>query len=114
MVAAAADLSSGRYTAAWIRTYAERGQWQIWIAMDEIGICAVAGTELVTYDTGLKALAVKFGTGRNRDSWQHLMNDVVAWGASQGCKLNEGGFRIGWKRVLRGWNHTHDFLERAN
>ena len=88
--------------------------WQLWIAVDSEGsICAVAGTELVTYPTGLLALVIHFGTGRRREIWQHFMEDVVAWGKSRGCVLAEGAMRRGWRRVLPGWSHTHDFVDRA-
>jgi len=76
-------------------------------------ICAVAGTRIVTYDTGLKAIDIKFGTGRDRHLWQHFMGDILRWGKSQGCALAEGSFRKGWRRVLPGWRHTHDSLEQV-
>lgn len=113
-IADAAERSHGRYTAALIRAYAERGLWQLWLAIDETKeICAVGGTRIITYDTGLKTLFVMFGTGRNRKAWQHFMDDFLAYGKSQGCTLAEGSFRKGWRRIFPGWTHTHDFLERV-
>jgi hypothetical protein len=91
--------------------------WQIWIAVDEAGeVCAVAGTRLIAYDTGLKTLFIYFGTGRRRDIWQHFMADMLEWAKAQGCTLAEGSFRRGWRRVFAAflpWRHTHDFLERV-
>lgn len=113
MVAAACERSHGRYTAPLILGYAGDGRWQLWIAVDDRGICAVTGTEIVTYDTGLKVLAIRFGTGREREKWQHFMDEVLVWAKYQGCTLAEGSFRRGWKRVLPNWLHTHDTLERA-
>lgn len=112
-VSKAADRSHGRYTADLIRGYAQAGQWQIWIAVDDKGeICAIAGTRIAIYDTGLKAIDIKFGTGRRREIWQHFIADLLSWGKTQGCTLAEGSFRKGWRRVLPGWTHTHDSLQR--
>lgn len=106
--------SHGRYSAPLVRKYAEQGLWQIWLAINQAGeVCAVAGTRIVAYDTGLKALDIKFGTGRQRKIWQHFMADLLAWGKEQGCTIAEGSFRKGWRRVLPGWSHTHDCLERS-
>ena len=113
MIDAACERSSGRYSAPVVKAYAQRGAWQIWIALDEQGVCAVAASSINTYDTGLKSIAIRFGTGRKRRQWQHFMEDVVAWGKSQGCTMAEGNFRLGWRRALPGWTHTHDSLERA-
>lgn len=112
MVEAAAQKSSGRYTGDLICKYAQAGTWQIWLVIADDGIAAVTGTEVITYDTGLKALAMRFCTGRGRRHWQHLVDDILAWGKSIGCTLAEGSFRIGWRRALPGWLHTHDCLER--
>lgn len=113
-VSAVAARSQGRITADLVKGYAERGKWQLWIALDNAGeVCAVGGTSIITYDTGLKSLFFHFGTGRKRHGWQHVVDEMVAWGKSQGCNISEGKFRIGWRRVLPGWNHTHEFLERV-
>jgi hypothetical protein len=96
-----------------VRRYAEKGAWQIWIALDDRGeVCAVGATRFIVYDTGLKSLFVIFGTGRQRRSWQGFMADFLAFGKEQGCTIAEGHFRKGWRRILPGWFHSHDFLER--
>lgn len=112
MVAQACERSGGRHSAPVVKAYAKRGAWQIWIALDDKGVCAIAATSVITYDTGLKSIAIRFGTGRQRKSWQNFMEDIVAWGKAQGCTMAEGNFRRGWRRVLPGWTHTHDSLER--
>lgn len=115
-IASAAEKSNGRYTEPLIRAYAERGMWQIWIAVEAGGdIAAVAGTKIIAYDTGLRTIFFLFGTGRGRKGWQDFEVDIRAWAMTQGCTLAEGCFRIGWRRIFRvfGWLHTHDFLERA-
>lgn len=115
-MAKSADRSKGRYTEPLIRAYAEKGMWQIWIAVGTHGeISAVAGTKLIAYDTGLRTIFILFGTGSGRQDWQQFEADIRSWGKDQGCTLAEGCFRIGWRRIFRlfGWKHTHDFLERA-
>jgi hypothetical protein len=113
LIEKAAARSHGRYSEALIRAYAQSGKWQIWIALDEGGICAVGGSEIVIYDTGLKGFVIHFGTGRERGKWQHAVEDMVGWGKANGCVLAEGVMRKGWRRVLPNWNHSHDFLERV-
>lgn len=114
LVTAAAERSHGRYTAALVKSYAEQGKWQLWIAVDGAGeIIATAGTRFITYDTGLKSIFVIFGTGRLRHLWQHFMADLLVFGKAHGCTIAEGSLRRGWRRILPGWTHTHDFCERA-
>lgn len=108
----AARRSRGRYTAPLIKEYARKGLWQIWIVIDDGGICGVCGTQLFTYDTGLKELTFRFCTGRDREKWQHFVDDIIAWGKANGCGIAAGIMRRGWRRVLPNWNHTHDYLER--
>lgn len=112
MIAGACERSNGRFTAPLILSLALRGPWQIWLAVTEAGIAAVAGTELVTYPTGLQVIAFRFCTGGDRSNWQHLVEQIIAWGRDQGCARAEGTFRIGWRRALSGWTHRHDSLER--
>lgn len=109
----AAERSSGRYTAAHIREFGEKGLWQLWL-VHKPGENAVAlcGTELITYPTGLKSVAIRFCAGHGREEWQHLVETILEQAKGQGCRLAEGAFRLGWRRVLPGWNHTHDYLER--
>lgn len=90
---------------------AEHGDWQIWIAVDETGILAVAASEIVYYPQ-LTAISIRFGVGRNRQSWQHFRDDIAAWGKTRGCTKIEGTVRKGWRRIFTGWLHTHDFIER--
>ncbi len=92
--------------------FARIGDWQIWIYTDDRGLAAVMGTEVIQYPTGLRSIVFLFCTGRNRKKWQHHMVDVLAWAKAVGCGLAQGPFRIGWRRVLSGWSHSHDFLER--
>lgn len=104
--------SSGRYTAQNIFDFARKGEWQIWLIREGDETVFVGGTEVVVFPSGMKGLVIHFGTGRGRKSWVHHMDTVLAWGKYQGAELCNGAFRIGWRRVLPGWTHTHDILER--
>lgn len=105
--------SHGRYAPQHIMEWARTGEWQIWVVLEGGAVSFVFGTEVILFPTGMKAIAFRFGTGHNREHWQHRIDDVLAWGKAQGCDMAEGVFRKGWRRVLPGWNHTHKFLEKA-
>lgn len=107
--------SRGRYAPHHMLEWARKGEWQIWLVLDEGAISAVCATEIILFPTGMKGLAFRFCTGRGRHRWQHRLADVEAWGKAQGCELAEGVMRIGWWRILRhfGWLFTHVFLEKS-
>lgn len=111
-VAEACASSNGRYEPRHVFDFGVRALWQIWLVVDDDRIVFVGATELVRYPTGLKALAWRFGVGDGRQNWQHLMAGVLAWARSEGCKIAEGCFRKGWRRVFTDWRHTHEFIER--
>lgn len=108
----ACEASKGRFTAPDIKGWAENGTWQLWVVSDREDILSVTATEMITYSTGLKTLAIWICDGRERERWQHYLEDILQWGKEQGCSKAEGTFRIGWRRVLKGWEHTHEFMER--
>lgn len=111
-VSAACARSNGRYEAHHVHEYARLGQWQIWQVTDRSRETVfVLGTQIITYPTGIKSLDIRFGTGQGREDWLHLFDQVLAWGKAQGCTLKEGVMRKGWRRVLKGFDHTHEFLE---
>lgn len=113
LVIAACARSGGRYEAQHVLGFWRNGTWQCWVIYDERGLAFVGATEVLRYPTGLKTLAIRMGTGRGMKLWKHLMEDVLAdAAASAGCRKAEGQFRKGWRRVLPGWAHTHDVLER--
>lgn len=112
-IARACERSRGRYRPEHVYDFVFSGDWQLWIYRDELGIAAVCCTEVVRYPTGILAIGIRIGTGRNREKWQHHMEDVVAWGKACGCSIAEGIMRKGWRRVLPNWFHTHDYLERT-
>lgn len=109
----ACDASHGRYASEHIYSWAKDREWQLWLVIDRESILSVAGTQIVDYPTGLKCLAVRFCIGSERERWQHFLEDILQWGRAQGCTHGEGTFRRGWSRVLKGWDHTHEHLERA-
>lgn len=101
-----------RYSADDIFTLAKRDVLQLWLGVEGDQILYVGGTELTVYPSGLKSLLIKFVVGRKRHLWQHHLDTVLKWGKLQGCTISEGVFRKGWKRILPGWTHSFDYLER--
>lgn len=111
-VVQACSCSSGRYLADHVRDFARRGLWQLWLVTEAGHVTFVLGTELVDYPTGLRALSLRFGVGERRERWLHLLEQILAFGRAHDCTIAEGDFRVGWRRVLKGWDHTHEFMER--
>lgn len=110
----ACDRSSGRYEAEHVKTFARDAIWQLWMITEATEVVFVGATENLIYPTGLKTIAWRLGTGEGREFWQHeMMNYVLEQARGQGCKMVEGGFRPGWRRVFKGWKHTHDILEHV-
>lgn len=107
----ACETSKGRFTADDIKQWAQDGIWQLWVAIEGNDILCVTGTEIIVYKTGLKTIAIRLCDGVEREKWQHFMANILEWGKQQGCTRKEGVFRPGWRRVLKGWDHTHEFLE---
>jgi hypothetical protein len=105
--------TDGRFTADIILDFSRKGLWQIWIVTRGGEIVFVGGTEIRIFHTGLKVLEIRFGVGADRRAWQHHLDSVLGWAKAAGCSRATGAFRIGWRRVLPGWVHTHEFLERA-
>lgn len=112
IIEAVAAHSSGRYTAQNIFDFARKGAWQIWLIHEGEEIVFIGGTEVVTFPSGMTGFVIRFGSGSGFKNWLHHMETVLDWGKLQGATLCEGAFRIGWRRVLRGWTHSHDLLER--
>ncbi len=102
---------NGRYASEHIRHWAEIGDWQLWVVSDRDEVLSVTGTQIISYPTGLKSIAIRLCDGKERERWQHFLDDILTWGKGQGCTLREGMFRIGWRRVLKDWTHTHEFME---
>jgi hypothetical protein len=109
----ACEETNGRFTADIIIDLARKGLWQIWTVTKAGQLVFVGGTEIRIFHTGLKVLEIRFGVGKDRQAWQHHLDSVLNWAKAAGCLRATGAFRIGWRRVLPGWLHTHEFLERA-
>lgn len=112
MIADACARSGGRFEAPHVRDYFERGLWQLWLSLDQGAVRALCATEIRRYPTGLQTLVIHIGTGQGLDFMADCMNELLAEAKANGCTKAEGEFRIGWRRALTGWTHTHDVLER--
>lgn len=111
-LASVCSYSRGRYSVDTVLDLARKGLWQIWVIHDLDRLVFVGGTTITVYETGLKTLEIRFGTGHGRRSWENRIGDVLAWGRNAGCVIAEGNFRKGWRRVLPGWIHSHEHMER--
>lgn len=112
-ILSACESSGDRYRAGDVLDFARRGIWQIWVIRnDQENVVFVGATEILDYPTGLRALAWRIGVGSGLEDWKHMMADILAQAKEVGCTIAEGNFRVGWRRVLRDWKHTHEFLER--
>lgn len=112
-VSNACERSNGRYAAEHVRGFLSRGVWQLWVVRDDEGQFVFVGTtEIVSYPTGLTALHWHIGTGKCRESWQHMMGDILSAAKGIGCEVAEGLFRPGWRRVFSDWTVTHVSMEK--
>jgi hypothetical protein len=98
---------------------AKEGKFQIWVLWDkEQKITAnkyfgVVVTELIKRKFG-KVCHIYIMTGRQRNKWQHLINEVENFAKEEGCKMMELIARPGWQRVLNlfDYKRTHVVLEK--
>lgn len=107
--------SFGRFLPENVLSYARSGEWQIWIVVDGQNVTAVCGTSITQYPSGLKALVLRFGSGRGVLRHVHNIEDVLDWGRAQGCGIVESAISEGWFRMLgrQGWKCTHRCVERS-
>lgn len=112
MIADACARSGGRFETQHVRDFFERGLWQLWLSYDQRDVCALCATEVRRYPTGLQTLVIHIGTGRGLQFMAACMDELLAAAKLNGCTKAEGEFRMGWRRALTGWTHTHDVLDR--
>lgn len=57
---------------------------QLWVSIDEAGLCAMLVTRLVAYPRA-KECELFLWSGRMTDDWRHQLEIVEAWAKDQGC-----------------------------
>lgn len=104
--------SSGRFTADDIKAGCVRRDFQLWVAYSD-KLDAVSVTEIVVYPK-IKTCRVMILTGRNRENWIQLNQEIGDWAKTQGCSMVEAFARQGWEPEMKkfGYRKTHVLLER--
>ena len=87
-------------------------EMQVWIATDGYDIAAVMGTSIATLITNKKVCKVHFCAGHHSNQWIHLLDEVEAWAAYEGCTAMEIRARKGWAKRLPNYRLTHVVLEK--
>ena len=97
----------------------KKDKFQLWILWDRKQklttnkYFGVVVTELIKRKFG-KVCHIYIMTGRQRNKWQHLINDVEKFAKEQQCKKMELIARPGWQKVYNnyGYKRTHVVLEK--
>ena len=86
---------------------------QLWAAVVEDRIKAIATTELVNYP--LKRVGRFVATsGEDIEEWIGYVLAIEAWAKQQGCTGMEAVARKGLERIMKpfGWHSTHSIIEK--
>jgi len=93
-----------------------QGLKQIWLAWDEASqtVQAVVCTTIEEALDGTRTARILFCTGQEREAWQDLIGDVIAWAGQNHCKRFKAMARKGWSRHLAGFGFkpTHVMFEK--
>jgi hypothetical protein len=107
---------SDQVTEAELLDDAMAGRKQIWMAWDGANkaVQAVFSTSIDEAKDGSKTARLHFCTGQDREQWQDLLADILAWAAQNGCKRFRTIARKGWSEHLAdyGFRQTHVVFEK--
>jgi len=86
---------------------------QLWSAVEDGRIVAIATTEIINYP-GRRMLRFLATSGDDIERWIGNIAVIEEWAISMGCTGGEALARKGMERVMKpyGWLSTHVFLER--
>jgi hypothetical protein len=84
---------------------------QLWLAHEDGSVKAVMVTQILQYPA-MRILSIGYTTGSDREDWIGFLWYVEEQARRWGCRKLEGWMRPGWKKVLKGWKHTHVTLEK--
>lgn len=87
----------------------------LYAAVVDKQVKALAGVYMLRFKNGDQVARFAFCVGQERETWQHLMPELLERLKSQGCNRMDGCFRAGWERALKpfGFRRTHTYLERS-
>lgn len=89
------------------------GNIQFWVVTDGERVAAVIGTSLDTVATGKKKATIRFCSGHHSEKWLHLLDEIEAWAAFEGCSSIRMIARKGWAKKLPEYRLTHVLMEKA-
>jgi hypothetical protein len=105
--------SNGKYESVDILRSLLKGEMQIWGAVDEDTIEAIAIGEIVNYPR-IRIYRMLAATGEDMKDWIDHIQGIETWAKSQGCMDFEAISRPGWARTLKdkGFKKTHEILNK--
>lgn len=108
-----ASARNSNYTADDIRKGAIERRYQIWIAIDQGDVRALAVTTVKRYPLR-RVCSIMICTGKGREDWLQLLEQIEEWAKNNECAAVEPVARPGWQKVLapKGYRMTHVVLEK--
>ena len=109
------DRSRGRMTEHSTARNIISGKWQLWTYWKNQKYRALAITQIIICDSGIKALEGIICTGEDKELWEkYIPETLTAFAKAEGCKIFEMWARPGWEKALApiGFKKTHVLLEK--
>lgn len=104
--------SQGSYDPQYILERLNDSLMQLWLIMNDDVIFGVVLTEI--RQTKIKECIIVVTTGREMESWVHLLKTLEKYAMLMGCTKMVGIARPGWEKILKplGYKKMHVQLER--
>jgi hypothetical protein len=93
----AVNYADGKYALTDIYQAIKNRDMQLWVAFDDVGMCAACVTQIICYPRK-KVLFLLFSGGMRFEKWMHLTYDMVAFAKEHGCSSVELHGRPGWEK----------------
>ncbi|MET1083306.1 MAG: hypothetical protein ABWY12_09710 [Burkholderiales bacterium] len=104
--------TGGRFTPATVLADLELGRSQLWAAVEDAQLYAVAVTQILIYPGG-ESVGVLYLGGVDSERWGDLLTDaLLEYARERNCQRLELFGRKGWERKLPGWNLVGVWLEK--
>jgi hypothetical protein len=106
------DGSHDTYTMPTLLEDVMAGQVRLWAVVQERGVRALVGTEIVQSRSGLVSCVIRFCVGKRLNDWIHLIDEIEEYARAAGCDRLETWARKGWAKHLPDFKLTHILLEK--
>jgi hypothetical protein len=104
--------TGGRFTSANVLADLELGRSQLWAAVEDAQLYAVAVTQILIYPGG-ESVGVLYLGGVDSERWGDLLTDsLVEYARERSCQRLELFGRKGWERKLPSWHLVGVWLEK--